>query len=152
MFKITIEGETLEELASNVLHMAGQFQTTGVAPVAKLKAHKPAKPSIAPAVDDGPIPEETDAELEAELNAPVEPMPETAKAIVDAGTGKPAAPAKEPVVQMTFDDVKKSTAKLVAKNMPKAAELLKKYGAAKISDVPKDKLGDFAADVMEALG
>lgn len=149
MFKITIEGDTLNDLASNVLTMAAQFQTTvpeGKS-ASKSKAKAPAQPE--PEVDD---------ELTGDdaLDAPAEPMPEGADAIVDAGTGKPAGkPAKakaDAPIQMTMDDVKVAAAKLAAKDTPALAKILKKYDASKLSEVPKEKLGDFAADVMEALG
>ena len=52
---------------------------------------------------------------------------------------------------MTFDDVKVAAAKLVAKDTPGFSKILEKYGAPSLSGVPKDKLGDFAADVLAAL-
>lgn len=53
---------------------------------------------------------------------------------------------------MTMDDVKAAAAKLAAKDTPKLKAILESYGAAKLSEVPKEKLGDFAGDVIEALG
>ena len=161
MFEVTIKGETLEELSGNVNRMAATFNAgdarrTNDADDAvreelqakrtpRKKAPVPAEPVDAENIDDG--------DVEAALNEPVEPMPETAKAIVDAGTGKPAAPAKSDApIRMTFDDVKAAAAKLAAKDTPKLAAILKKYKAAKLSDVPGPDLGDFASDVMEALG
>jgi hypothetical protein len=148
MFKITIEGETLSDLASNVLTMAAQFQTTAPEEEkpAKRKAKAKATPAPAPEGED----EDLGADLEAELNAPVEPMPATGAGIVDGGTGQPIP--KGDTIQMTFDDVKVAAAKLAAKDTPALGKILKKYGAANLSGVAKDKLGDFAADVMEALG
>lgn len=150
MFKITIEGETLEDLGTSLATMAAQFGTTVAAPTTKPKA---TKAKAAPQ----PEPEETDAELERELNAPVEPMPETAKAVVDAGTGQTASPTaivadEEPTVELTMADVRAKAGKLAATDTKKLAELLNKYGAAKLSEVSAENLPLFAADVLEALG
>lgn len=95
--------------------------------------------------------EAEDLHLEDEELEPARPMPETAKQIVDAGTGKPAGKADAPIT-MTFDDVKVAAAKLAAKDTPALAKILKKYDAANLSGVDKAQLGDFASDVMEALG
>jgi hypothetical protein len=155
MFKITIEGDTLEALASNIVRIAGQFQTTSAEPMdananPAPKATSRKKAAATPKSEQEP--DAPDPELDAELNEPVDPAPAGATAVVDAGTGKPMAPADAgDVVQMTFDDVKKSAAKLASKDMPGLATILQKYGAANLSGVPKDKLGDFAADVVEAL-
>jgi hypothetical protein len=156
MFEITIKGETLEELAGNVNRMAAQFGTTvpdggDAKPKGKratAAGRQQSGAGAAPAPSEEPE-DPSDAALMAELAEPVEPMPETAKAVVDAGTG---APAGGETVKMTFDDVKAAAAKLAAKDTPKLAEILGTYGAGKISEVPKGKLGDFAADVMQALG
>jgi hypothetical protein len=144
MFEITIKGETLEELAGNVSRMAAQFSTTvpdggDAKPKGKratAAGRQQSGAGAAPAPSEEPE-DPSDAALMAELAEPVEPMPETAKAVVDAGTGAPAGG---------------ETAKLAAKDTPKLAEILGTYGAGKISEVPKGKLGDFAADVMQALG
>ncbi len=53
---------------------------------------------------------------------------------------------------MTIDGVKAAAAKLAAKDTPALAKILKGFDAAKLSEVPKDRLGDFATEVMEALG
>lgn len=159
MFKITVEGETLSDLASNLLLVAKQFETTPAAEAPKPARKAKASPAPQPEAETGAV-EDTDgggddAALAAELLAPAEPQPEGSKAIVDAGTGAPAdtkAKAKDDApIKMTFDDVKTAAAKLVAKDQAKLAEILKKYDAANLSGVPKDKLGDFASDVMEAL-
>jgi thiazole synthase ThiGH ThiG subunit len=78
-------------------------------------------------------------------------MPEGAKTVVDAGTGQPLPKSSE-AIKMTMEDVKVAAAKLAAKDTPALAKILKKYDASKLSEVDKAKLGDFAADVMEALG
>lgn len=155
MFEITIKGETLDELSNNILLWAARVQpikadTIPVKPTRKAKA---AEPAPEPEVEDETVDIGGD-EVDAELLAPAPPAPETANSIVDAGTGKPApkASAKGDTITMTFDDVKVAAAKLVAKDQAKLAEILKTYGASKLTEVPKDKLGDFAADVMEALG
>lgn len=159
MFTITIQGTTLEDFHANLQQLAAQFGgVPTTAPKSRVKKNASAPPT-ADASDDvaqsptaqGEPEGVADAELAAELNAPVEPMPETAKAVVDAGTGKPAEQAA-PVVQMTFDDVKAAAAKLAAANTPKLVELLKKYGAPNLSGVPGDKLADFASDVLAELG
>lgn len=108
-------------------------------------------------VDIGGDVAQADAELRAAIAADertVQPMPDTAKVLVDAGTGKVAEPIVEPdaPVRMTMDDVKAAAAKLAAKDTPKLASLLKKYKAGKLSEVKGSDMGDFAADVMEALG
>ena len=160
MFEITIKGETLSQLAGNILLMARQYQATvsyeaDDAVREELQAKRTRAKKAAPAPE--PEVEETDAELEAELeaelNAPVPSAPDTAKpgVVVDAGTGKPL-PADDQPVKMTFDDVKASAAKLAAKDVEQLKLILSKYGAGKISEVPKAKLGDFASDVLEALG
>lgn len=105
-------------------------------------------------VDIGGDVAQADAELRAAIAADertVQPMPDTAKVLVDAGTGKVAEPVDAPV-RMTMDDVKAAAAKLAAKDTPKLAALLKKYKAGKLSEVKGSDMGDFAADVMEALG
>ena len=169
MFEVTIKGETLEELQDNLnrillLRWGGCEEAPAPkskpAPAAKKKSVGGATASPAPepepeeeTVDIGGDAEQADAELRAAIAADertVQPMPETAKVVVDAGTGKLADPVDAPI-KMTVDDVKAAAAKLAAKDTPKLAELLKKYGAAKLSAVPGPKLGDFAADVMEAL-
>lgn len=155
MFEITIKGETPKALLFNLeaafkTFMLGEEGAT-TKPVGKSKAKAP-DPQPEPEVDD---------ELTGEdaLDAPAEPMPEGADAIVDAGTGQPvakkAAKAKtedDAPIQMTFDDVKVAAAKLAAKDTPALAKILAKYDAPNLSGVDKAQLGDFAADVMEALG
>ena len=142
MFEITIKGETLPEVAEGLRAALNQFADAPEkpAPTRSRKADKPA-----------PEPEQQPMdEVDRELLEPAEPMPETAKGVVDAGTGKPIAKADEPI-KMTFEDVKAAAAKLAAQDTPALAALLKKYDAGKLSEVPKGKLGDFASDVMEAL-
>lgn len=155
MFEITIKGDTLSELATNMLSMAKQFQTTvpeepTATPKSRRKGREIAE-EIRPEIADD---DDTGLTGEDALDAPVKPMPDTAKQVVDAGTGKPAGKgaADDAPITMTFDDVKVAAAKLAAKDTPALAKILKKYGAANLSGVDKAKLGDFAADVMEALG
>lgn len=136
MFKITIEGDTLEAFHSNLQQLAAQFGVPTAAPKAKTAPKAKAAPT------------DEDAAIEAELNEPVPPAPAGSDAVVDAGTGQPI----EPVVKMSMDDVKKAATQLAAKDTPKLKELIEKHGGTKLSDIPKDTLGDFAADVMEALG
>jgi hypothetical protein len=162
MFEITIKGDTLEELAGNMQRIAAMYQATPAGDDAAPKPRGSRKTASAPKTADVsedaaayPTASDEDAKLEAELNEPAEPMPETAKQVVDAGTGQPvgatSTDSDEPIT-MTMDDVKNAAAKLAAKDSPTLAKILKDYGAAKLSEVPKEKLGDFAADVMEALG
>ena len=153
MFEVTIKGDSLSALATAVLSMAAQFQTT-------VPEAEDAKPKATRAKKAAPAPEpepEVNIDVEEEnidwtAEGDIEPMPDTAKAIVDAGTGKPAAATPETPIKMTFDDVKAAAAKLAAKDMAKLAALLKKHGGAKLSEVPPGNLGAFASDVMEALG
>jgi hypothetical protein len=156
MFKITIEGATMAELAANVEQFTAELTGNGTSPAPKPRVRKAATPvepeQTGTTASTAPSEEQEDGDLQAELSAPVEPMPEAAKAIVDAGTGKPAAPAADEPIKMTFEDVKVAAAKLAAKDTPKLGEILKSYGAGKLSEVPPAKLGDFASDVMEALG
>jgi hypothetical protein len=151
MFKISVEGETLEELASNLCRIATMYQAVPAGgdaqPAPKPRKSKEQPVAEEPAADEGDALSGEDAALEADLKAPVEPAPETSKTIVDAGTGEPAQPIK-----MTMDDVRAAAAKLAAQDTPKLGKILESYGAAKLSEVPKEKLGDFASDVMEALG
>jgi hypothetical protein len=162
MFEITIKGDTLEELAGNMQRIAAMYQATPAGDDAAPKPRGSRKTASAPKTADvsedaaaSPTASDEDAKLEAELNEPAEPMPETAKQVVDAGTGQPvgatSTDSDEPIT-MTMDDVKNAAAKLAAKDSPTLVKILKDYGAAKLSEVPKEKLGDFAADVMEALG
>jgi hypothetical protein len=163
MFEITIKGDTLEELAGNMQRVAMLLRNESINAAddeareelqTKRRKSRPSKGEPQPEAE-APEQEEQlsadDAKLQAELNEPAEPMPETAKAVVDAGTGQPAPKSDEPIT-MTMNDVKNAAAKLAAKDTPTLAKILKDYGAAKLSEVPKEKLGDFAADVMEALG
>lgn len=147
MFKITIEGATLQELMANVNAMAAGADM----PVteSKPKPRKAASPAPEPDPVEAAISHE-DAAVLAELNAEVEPAPETANSVVDAGTGKPLV-ADAPV-QMTKADVKAAAVKLAGKDTPALAAILKKYDAPNLSGVSDENLGDFAADVMAALG
>ena len=152
MFSITIQGDTLEELANGLREMYHQFQTTGAPQETKSrKAAKAAPVTTKEYVAEVVQPDPEDAALEAELNAPVPPAPATSKGIVDAGTGRPI-PVGDAPIQMNMDQVRTAAAKLAAKDSPTLATILKKYGAAKLSEVPKESVGDFAADVMEQLG
>ena len=92
--------------------------------------------------------------MQRELNAPVEKAPAIASQVVDAGTGKPvgADTPGEEAKPMTAADVRAAAAKLAAKDTPALAALLKKYNAPSLSAVPPESLGDFAGDVLEALG
>lgn len=148
MFEITIKGATMDELAAVLAGAAAQFNTPAM-PTPKARKAK----ATAPAPEPEPEVEQAEAtdDVDAELLEEVPPAPATANQVVDAGTGKPSPETGAPI-QMTMDDVKVAAAKLVAKDTPGFEKILKKYGAAKLSDVPKDKIGDFAADVMEALG
>jgi hypothetical protein len=154
MFEITITAPTMQELAVSIAQLAatyGDQPFAAAVPASKSKT----KPKVAPA----PEQEEevnidaasADAELRAAIAADertVQPMPETAKGTVDAGTGQPA----DAPIKMTMDDVKAAAAKLAAKDTPKLAEILKKYKAGKLSEVKGADMGDFAADVMAELG
>lgn len=94
-----------------------------------------------------------DAELAREIAADVAeapPEPEGAKQVVDAGTGRPAAPAAE--VVLTMDEVRANATRLAQSNAPQLKAILGEFGAAKLSEVPADKLPDFAGKVLEALG
>jgi hypothetical protein len=160
MFEITIKGATLSEIQDRLDAMQAVFGAAADRGRIEQPDPKPARksrPSKGEPQPEAEAPEQEeqlsadDAKLQAELNEPAEPMPETAKAVVDAGTGQPAPKSDEPIT-MTMNDVKNAAAKLAAKDTPTLAKILKDYGAAKLSEVPKEKLGDFAADVMEALG
>ncbi len=144
MFEITIKGETMEQLANNVVLMALPFSSAVLrqkpAPTGKPVA---SQPEVTATVED--------AELERELNEPAPPMPATGAQVVDAGTGKPAVTDDEPI-KMTIEGVKAAAAKLAGKDTPALAKILKGYDASKLSEVPKDRLADFATEVMEALG
>ena len=167
MFEITIKGETLTILAGNLQHMAEQFSRTPSGSAIERALTKTRKAMVS-APNPEPAP---DPKVEPELpfikeytaadeeDTPPEPMPVGATAVVDAGTGQPVSQIitaefvdVEPVKQMTMTDVKVAAAKLAAKDTPKLASILKKYNAAKLSEVAPDALGDFAGEVMDALG
>lgn len=153
MFEITIKGSTITELAGNLQILAAHYATAETG--GTVTKTRPAKAEPRALADPKPAPVPADDFDPDKEDSPPQPMPETARAVVDAGTGQPVAapaPAEELVKQMTFDDVKAAAAKLAAKDTPTLAGILKKYGAAKLSEVSKDKLGDFAGDVLEALG
>ena len=172
MFEITIKGETLGELGKNMLDMARLYKAYDIyqaddAAREEMQAERKGKtPPKTPAKSEAP-----DPKVEPELpfikeytaadeeDTPPEPMPVGATAVVDAGTGQPVSQIitaefvdVEPVKQMTMTDVKVAAAKLAAKDTPKLASILKKYNAAKLSEVAPDALGDFAGEVMDALG
>ncbi|MDQ3023025.1 MAG: hypothetical protein M3R04_01375 [bacterium] len=143
MFEITVKGDSVQELILNLQCMATYSQ--GV-PTAKPPTRK------AKAVAPVPEPELVAAdEVDRELLEEVPPQPNAASAVVDAGTGQIIAQPESPV-QMTMDQVRTNAAKLAAKDSPTLAMILKKYGAGKLSEVNGEQLGDFASDVMEALG
>ena len=156
MFEITIKGETEDELFSNLADLAARL----AGPHQPLRSRKATAKAEAPDPKVEPelpfIKEYTAADEE---DTPPEPMPVGATAVVDAGTGQPVSQIitaefvdVEPVKQMTMTDVKVAAAKLAAKDTPKLASILKKYNAAKLSEVAPDALGDFAGEVMDALG
>lgn len=155
MFKVSVEGETLEELSGNLNRVAAMFRSEVINAeddAAREKLQKtrstgrkrmdtetpPGTADADPLGDDGP--DEEPAE-----------QPAGSKQVVDAGTGKPIATDDKPV-KMTMDDVRAAAAKLAAKDSPKLAEILGNYGAAKLSEVPKAKLADFAGEVLAELG
>lgn len=149
MFEITITGKTMDELAANALALAAQFQTTApeagdAAPAPRRAAPKPR--AVEPEADVQQPADDTDRELLAE----VPPAPNTANAVVDAGTGQPIAATAE-VVQLTMSDVKAAAAKLAAKDTPALAALLAKYDAPNLSGIAPEKLPDFVAEVMAKL-
>lgn len=112
-----------------------------VEPVAEPEAEEPAKPTPRtrkPKVDD------------------VAASPAPKPVAVDAGTGKPLV-ADPPTADgedtvMTFDEVKAKATLLAATDSVKLAAILQEFGAGKLSEVPEDKLGEFAGQVLEALG
>lgn len=94
-----------------------------------------------------------DAALQAELAADVAeaaPEPAGAKAVVDAGTGKPLVASTEPVA-MTMDEVRSAATRLAQQDAAKLKAILAEFGAGKLSEVPADNLGDFAGQVLSAL-
>jgi hypothetical protein len=148
MFEITIKGETLEDFHANLQQLAAQFGGVPTAQPAKTrKASAKAETETQTAEPNAPA-----DDVDRELTEEVPPAPDGASAVVDAGTGQPLPKGDAAPLQMTFDDVKKHAAKLAATDTGKLAEILAKYEAKNLSGVPKDKLGDFAGDVMEALG
>ncbi len=149
MFKITIEGATMEQVTAQIASLyAMSQQEPAPAPKAMRKPPKAVEPEPVTASDIAPT--QSDA-VDAELLEILEPAPNTANTVVDAGTGKPVA-APEPVKQMTFDDVKVAAAKLAQQDTPALKALIEKYGGTNLSSIPKEKLGDFAADVLAAVG
>lgn len=174
MYKLTVQGETLSALGAALAAAAAQFSAIAVQEDSAQTQSKPAargkgkgKETAADLEPQRPAPtniEELkeqiaedesaeDRQVLADLKAPADPMPATAKTVVDAGTGQPAPAATDetPVVKMTPAEVKSMAARLVAKDTAKLGEILTKYGATKISEVKPEQLGDFASDVIEAL-
>jgi hypothetical protein len=153
MFKITIEGDSLNELLANLEAATKTLLLGDAAPKSRGREAATTPPPADASDDAAPSLTADDEPLTGEdaLDAPAEPMPEGAKTVVDAGTGQPLPKSSE-AIKMTMEDVKVAAAKLAAKDTPALAKILKKYDASKLSEVDKAKLGDFAADVMEALG
>lgn len=166
MIKITIEAERAEDARADILTLAGMMgnavvaDTSGTLEAPKAEPEKPARaprkaatPAAATPAASPPA-DETDRELLEE----VPPAPATSAQVVDAGTGQPVVPAAEqvvdaePVKQMTVEDVQKAAAQLVQKDIEQLKALLKKYDAANVKAVKPAQLGDFAADVLAALG
>ncbi len=93
-----------------------------------------------------------DVELAREIAADVAeapPEPKGATMVVDGGTGRPIAPATDTV--LTMDEVRANATRLAQANAPQLKAILGEFGAAKLSEVPADKLPDFAGRVLEAL-
>ena len=145
MFKITIEGATMEQVTAQIASLYAMSQQQ---PVLTEEPAPKAKPAARKAATPEPVAED---QVDTELLEILEPAPNTANTVVDAGTGKPVA-APEPVKQMTFDDVKVAAAKLAQQDTPALKALIEKYGGTNLSSIPKEKLGDFAADVLAAVG
>ena len=164
MFEITIKGETMSELGKNMLDAARLYKAYDIyqaddAAREEMQAQRKAaarKQTTEPAKAEEPVVKEYTAADEEDV--PPEPMPVGATAVVDAGTGRPVEQVvgeiveDEPVKQMTMNDVKVAAVKLAAKDTPLLGKILKKYNAAKLSEVAPDALGDFAGEVMDALG
>ncbi len=149
MLRITVEGATLAELSGSLFLMASQFGMAAGEPAPKATPRK-----VGPVpLPSGDRPKPAADPVDRELLEEVPPQPNAVRGAVDAGTGQPiAAPTGEAPVQMTMDQVRTNAAKLAAKDSPTLAAILKKYGAGKLSEVAGEQLGDFASDVMEALG
>lgn len=162
---ITINGDNAQEAGAELQTLARLL--SGSAAVDQATTQAPASPANKPkpAARKAPAPElvedvelsAEDIEMQRELNAPVEKAPAIASQVVDAGTGRPVgadAPdtSTEEAKPMTAADVRAAAAKLAAKDTPALAALLKKYNAPSLSAVPPESLGDFAGDVLEALG
>lgn len=156
---ITINGDNAQEAGEELSTLARLLSGTSVqentpvtAPINKPKPTAKKAPAPEPTVDEELSAE--DIEMQRELNASVEKAPAIASQVVDAGTGKPvgADTSTEEAKPMTAADVRAAAAKLAAKNTPALAALLKKYNAGSLSAVPPESLGDFAGDVLEALG
>lgn len=135
---ITIEIPQLDGLTAAINNLASAYSGSP-------SASAPAKTTKAKAE---PKPDASSAEgASSGGSAPV-----TDKSI-DAGTGK-SDPVDPPVetLQLTPAGIKTMLAKLtqMPEGMAKASELLEKYGAKKFSDVPTDKLADFAQDLIAA--
>ena len=162
---ITINGDNAQEAGAELQTLARLLSGTAI--TYRLEEHgggttqapvaAKAKPTAKKAPAAEPVDEELsaeDIEMQRELNAPVEKAPAIASQVVDAGTGKPvgADTPGEEAKPMTAADVRAAAAKLAAKDTPALAALLKKYNAPSLSAVPPESLGDFAGDVLEALG
>jgi hypothetical protein len=50
-----------------------------------------------------------------------------------------------------MDEVRTNAAKLAQKDTPTLSALIKQHGGTKLSDIPKENLPEFAADVLAAL-
>ena len=90
------------------------------------------------------LPEKADIATKAKPAAPVTPTA--------APASGPASGAIEPELAVTFEAVRAKLAAVAqAGKQAEVKKLLNKYGAAKLSDIPKNKYAELMADV-EGIG
>lgn len=178
---ITITGETAKDAIAEVVALAAGLSSAGaqfavsVGMTAPTEEPKPAGNSAkkatrassakattqeagdqtsasGPSATNGASPSDDDAALAAEIAADVAQAPAEPKgatAVVDAGTGKPM---EAPQTEMTIEDVRAAATRLAQADATQLKAILGEFGAAKLSEVKPDDLGDFAGKVLAALG
>lgn len=143
---VNIEFDTYNEFADFSAKLAGTPTLAAIVASAPAAAPK-AKPAVIDTV-----------ELAEDMAAAVEVAQEAAakKAKAKAAPAPAAAPAPEPVEDAPELDyvlqVKPVAMRLAAKDRDVLKEILRGFGAATGTELPKEKLPQFLAQVKEALG
>lgn len=146
-YRIEITAETLSELAGKTLALAAQFQTTAADPVMpevkaatrKAKPTKVEEPQVEQA-DEGKAQtasSEPASSGETEASQTVEKTPEA---------------ASEPEIDVVRDVQPLVLAAVAKIGKERASEIIKTYGAERVTQVEADKLPALIAELKEILG